>query len=75
MTIDTHNLICEKAKNKKDGVYSFRGNLYVVKDNKFLFYADLCGECYQNCYGFTVRIGKVDSLDRKKELLKLLKNQ
>ena len=36
MTIDETNLLVEKAKLRKDGIYSFRGNLWVVKDNKFI---------------------------------------
>ena len=36
MRIDETNLLHEKAKIRKDGVYSFRGNMWVVKDKKFV---------------------------------------
>jgi hypothetical protein len=32
MTIEETNLLHEKAKGRKDGIYSFRGNLWVVKN-------------------------------------------
>ena len=36
MTVDEINLLHEKAKIRKNGVYSFRGNLYVIKDKMFI---------------------------------------
>jgi len=47
MTIDETNLLHERAMTKNDGVYSYKGNLYVVKDNKFIAFADYHGNCHQ----------------------------
>ena len=75
MTIDETNLLHEKAKTRKNGVYSFRGNLYVVKDNKFIAFANYFGECYQRMGAFNVQIGKVERYDRKKKLMDWLRSQ
>lgn len=40
MTIDETNLLHQKARSKKDGVYSFLGNLWAVKSNKFLAFCN-----------------------------------
>jgi len=53
MKIDEVNILKEKAKTRKNGVYSFRGNLWVVKDNKFIAFANPFGECYQIMSSFT----------------------
>jgi len=37
-TLENINMIHDKAKKKKDGVYSFRGLLYRVKDCRFTHY-------------------------------------
>jgi hypothetical protein len=71
MTIEELNLLHEKAKTRKNGIYSFRGNLYVVKNNNFIAFADYFGECYQRMGSFNVKIGKVEPYNRKKELMKL----
>lgn len=75
MTIDETNLLHEKAKIKKDGVYSFRGNLYVVKNNKFIAFSDYHGNCYQRFGSFNTSIGKVERYDRKQKLKEWLKSQ
>lgn len=75
MTIDETNLLQEKAKTRKDGVYSFRGNLYVVKDSKFIAFANYFGECYQRMGAFNVQIGKVERYDRKQKLMDWLRSQ
>lgn len=75
MKIDELNLLHDKAKERKDGVYSFKGNLWVVKDNRFIAYSDYYGNCYQRCGNFDAVIGKVDHYDRKKKLLEWLKEQ
>ena len=74
MTIDETNLLHEKAKTRKDGIYSFRGNLYVVKDKSFIAFANYCGECYQRMGAFNVQIGKVEPYDRKQKLTEWLRN-
>lgn len=75
MTIDETNLLVEKAKLRKDGIYSFRGNLWVVKDNKFIAFANLFGECYQRMGSFNYQIGKVERYDRKQKLTEWLNKQ
>ena len=70
MKIDEINLLHEKAKTRKNGVYSFRGNLYVVKDNMFIAYANYSGECYQRMGAFNVRIGKAVKRYNRKQVLK-----
>lgn len=74
MTIEETNQLHEKAKTRNDGVYSFRGNLWVVKNGNFVAFADYFGECYQRMGAFNVRIGKVERYDRKKKLTEWLKN-
>lgn len=72
MTITETNILHDKAKTRKDGVYSYRGYLYAVKNNRFVGFADAYGECYQRAGIFDVSIGKVERWDRKKELTKWL---
>lgn len=75
MTIDETNILHEKAKTRKDGVYSFRGNLWAVKDNKFIAFANNFGECYQRMGAFNYQIGTVERYDRKQKLMDWLKLQ
>jgi len=73
MTITERNLLIDKAKTRKDGVYSYQQYLYVVNDNGLIAFSDYHGNCY-SCYGaFNVSIGKVERYNRRKELGKLLK--
>ena len=75
MTIDDTNILIEKAKTRKDGVYSFKGYLWVVKNNKFVAFADNYGNCYQRFCAFNASIGKVDRYKRKQILSNWLKSQ
>lgn len=75
MRIDEINILIEKAKTRKDGVYSFRGFLWVVKDNNFIAFANYYGECFARFGSFITSIGKVDHYDRKEKLIKWLKSQ
>ncbi len=75
MTIDEINLLHKKAETRKDGVYSFKGNLWVVKDNKFVAFADYFGNCYQRYGSFNASIGKVERYDRKQKLTEWLRAQ
>ncbi len=78
MTVDEVNLLNEKAKSKKDGVYSFRGNLWAVKSNRFLAYCKPNGEVLQRFGVFDTGIGDFSTLylsDRKKKLFEWLKSQ
>jgi hypothetical protein len=76
MTIDETNLLHEKAKTKKDGVYQFRGNFYAVKDNKFIAFINPFGECLQRMGAFNISIGQIkEKYDRKKKLAEWLRSQ
>lgn len=73
MELSILNEIMEKAKTRKDGVYSYRGHFYVVKNKQFIAYADPFGNCFSYLGGiFAIELGKVDRYDRKKELMKWL---
>jgi len=72
MKIKDHNCLIEKAKNKSDGVYSYHGYLYVVKNNCFTAFADYFGDIYIVIGSFSVRIGKCERYDRRKKLLEYL---
>jgi hypothetical protein len=75
MTIEETNILHEKAKTKKDGIYSYKGNLYVVKNNNFIAFSDYYGNCYMRMGAFNALIGKVERYDRKLQLTKWLKSQ
>ena len=78
MTVDEIKLLNEKAKTKKDGVYSFRGNLWVVKSNKFLAYCKYNGEVLQRFGSFDTQIGDFKALyvyERKKKLTEWMQSQ
>ena len=78
MTVDEINLLNKKAATKKDGVYSFRGNLWAVKSNKFLAYCKYNGEVLQRFGFFDTQIGNFSNLymsDRKKKLIEWLRSQ
>jgi len=62
LTIDNQNFIIEKAKTKKDGIYTIRGVAYKVVNNMVEFFA-AGGEVIQICYGFNVVIGSYDHLN------------
>ena len=78
MTVYETNLLQEKAKSKKDGVYSFRGNLWAVNSNKFLAFCNNRGEVLQRFGSFNTPIGDFSNLylsDRKKKLAEWLQSQ
>ena len=75
MTIEETNILHNKAKTRKDGVYSYKGNYYVVKNFNFVAFADLFGECYQRMGFFNILIGKVERYDTKKKLTEWLRTQ
>lgn len=64
MTIDEINILNKKAEIKKDGIYSFRGNLWVVKSNKFIAYLDNRGIFLQRFGSFNAEIGDLSSIER-----------
>jgi hypothetical protein len=51
------NAAIEKAKSKKDGIFSFRGVLYLVRSEKIRGYA-FGGEVFQALGHFTTVVGK-----------------
>jgi|GEM_PF-2943066 len=74
MKQDILNEIIERAKTKKDGIYSFKGFKYAVKDNRFVLFADYFGNLYQRAGNFNASIGKVEKrYNIIKELKRLLK--
>jgi hypothetical protein len=78
MTIDETNLLHEKAKTKKDGVYSFRGNLWAVKNGKFIAFIDNRGQFLQRFGAFNALLGDLSSVERwdwKKNFTKWLNTQ
>ena len=75
MTIEEINILNEKAESRKNGVYSFRGYLWAVKDNKFVAFADYFGNCYQRFGLFNAFIGEVKRYDRKKKLTEWVRAQ
>jgi hypothetical protein len=75
MTTIEINLLQEKAKTRKDGVYSYKRNLYVVRDNNFIAFGNYFGECFQRFGNFNISIGKVNKYDLRKKLTQWLKEQ
>lgn len=74
MTIEETNLLHDKAIGRKDGIYFFKGNLWVVKNEKFVAFADYFGNCYQRFGSFNALIGKVEICDRKQKLTEWLRS-
>jgi len=78
MTVDEINLLNQKAKTRKDGVYSFRGNLWAVKSNRFIAFVDNRGEVLQRFGSFNSQIGSFRSIERwnwKKKLTDWMMSQ
>lgn len=75
MTIKELNILHDKAKSRKDGIYSYKGNLWVVKNNRFIAYAKPNGECMQRMGAFDFKIGEVKFYERKEKLKEWLKKQ
>lgn len=74
-TVTNLNLIHDKAKGKRDGVYSFRGVVYRVSDGRFTHFAHN-GEILQRAGGFNVLLGKHGGYgcDDAKKALRALKD-
>lgn len=53
LTVDNQNLIIEKSKTKKDGVYQIRGVMYKVVNGSPKYYSDGKG-IYQGYGSFNV---------------------
>lgn len=72
MKIEQYKKIEERANKRKNGVYSFQGIYYGVKDRHAVLFAYYDGTITQLCFGFNVELGKVDNYKRKAELVRLL---
>lgn len=70
MHIDDHNKMREKAKTKKDGVYTCKGNFYMVYKNQLAAYCDYFGNVSECLYGFNVTKGKAKDRFEGRDLLK-----
>lgn len=73
MEVSIMNILKEKAKTRKDGIYSYKGYMWVVRNNKFVAFADRFGNCYEVFGSFNVYMGKVKSYERKDRLKAWLK--
>lgn len=70
--VENLGLIAQKAKDKRDGIYSFRGLEYRVKAGRFTHYAH-GGKAYECCGHFVVQVGQYDGYsDSARKLLKTL---
>lgn len=74
MKIEIHNTLHEKAKTRKDGIYSYKYFLYVVKNCSFIAYADYWGDISSVHGAFHYHVGKVEKWDRKSKLKELFIN-
>ena len=78
MRVDEVNILNEMAKSKKDGVYSFRGNLWAVKNGNFVAFVDSRGQVFQRCASFNYQIGNfwnIERYDWKKNFIEWLKKE
>ena len=73
-TIENCHAAKDKATQKKDGAYSYRGLIYVVKDGKITHFAAY-GSIYFNAGAFLVFAGSYkhfsDGAANKREVLRL----
>lgn len=78
MNIDEINLLNKKSESRKDGVYSFRGNLWAVKNSKFVAFVNTRGQVLQRFGAFNTQIGDLSSIERyywKNKLIEWLRSQ
>lgn len=72
LNLVNEELILEKAKLKKNGIYRFRGVHYRVFNNRVTHYFS-SGNFLERCFGFNVIIGKYDRCLSHDEIKKLLR--
>ena len=74
LNIENQNAINAKAKTKADGIYTFRGIDYKVKDGRVVGYAVQVpgqrGEIIQSYGAFNTVVGYYDTAEQKKQNLK-----
>lgn len=59
MTIETTNLLIDKARSKRDGIYSYKVFNYVVKNGVFLAYREkITGRIFERAGAFNIELGK-----------------
>ena len=79
MEISIHNDLVVRAKTKKDGVYTYKGNYYLVINYHLHSYCDYFGNVSENFGSFIVSKGKAkdrfDGRDILKKYLKQLKTK
>jgi hypothetical protein len=75
MKIDEINKLHEKANSRKDGVYSYNGNYWVVKNKSFVAYSDNFGNAYLRAGSFNVSIGQIEWRKAKETWKKWLKEK
>jgi hypothetical protein len=71
ITTDKLNTIIEKAKTKKDGVYSHNGTAYLVINNHIRAFTSY-PNVYELVYGFSVNIGTYKECWDDKKTLKII---
>ena len=73
MTIDERNLLIDKAKTRRDGVYSYQQYKYAVKNKGMIAFSDYQGNIF-TCHGaFNYVAGKVERWDISKTLKRLIR--
>lgn len=78
MTTEELNKLIEKAKTRKDGVYSFRGYYWAVKNKQFIAFVNPKGQLLQRSGNFNVQIGQFSTdykWERRDKLKEWLKKQ
>lgn len=77
LNIVNQNLIADKAKTQKDGIYRVRGVMYRVKDNRATHFATVNGEVVMASGHFNVGVGSFEGgmgwEDKAKKILKSIK--
>ena len=65
------NQMIERAKTKKNGVYSYKTYyFYLVIDGQVSAWSDLLGEIHERSYGFNVSKGKAKDRFEARDILK-----
>lgn len=70
ISIEDGSLFSEKAKSKKDGVYSLRWYLYAVIWNRFVAYMDYRWDFYQCFWNFVTKIWLVEDRTKRRSEIK-----
>lgn len=70
MKIEEHNEIRRRAETKKDGVYTYKRNFYLVYKNQLAGYCDYIGNVRECLFGFDVAKGRAKDRFEGRDLLK-----